>query len=123
MQKRILILLIQALVVGLIESPAFARPLNPSPDANPSETTIDRYFRVAFTAATGGDFDTAIINYHRAMVGANNECDRKHAEAGVDAAKQAKTVQQRFGARAKPTQGFWALLQKLTSSDRCVYIK
>jgi hypothetical protein len=57
------------------------------------------------------------------MVGANNECDRKHAEAGVDAAKQAKTVQQRFGARAKPTQGFWALLQKLTSSDRCVYIK
>jgi hypothetical protein len=73
-----------------ISSFASARPINPSPQASASESELDRHFRVAFHAATGGDFDTAIINYRRAADDATDHCDRQHAEAGVQAATEAK---------------------------------
>ncbi len=122
-------LVLLCLAILLLESPVSARPLNPDRNASSFESPIDQYFRIALDAATGGDFDTAIINYqHAAAAAADSDCDRKHAEAGVEAAKQAKAVQRKLGARGLPTQGFWQELQRRTAplrtaSSRCVYIR
>ncbi len=98
--------------------PALRRPLNPSANAD-SETTLNRYFRLAFDAETGGDFDTAIINYRRAARTAPCACDRSHAQAGEQAAREAKAVAA-TGAATRPTQFFWSRLQELTASLSCV---
>ncbi len=115
-------------MILLLELPASARPLNPDWNASPFESPLDRYFRIAVNAASSGDFDTAIINYQHAAATTNSDCDRKHAEAGIEAARRAKAVQRKWGARGLPTQGFWLELQRLTAplrtaSSRCVYIR
>lgn len=96
------------------------RPLNPNTQVQPSETDLDRYFRVAFNAETAGNFDAAIQNYQKATELANCECDRQHAVAGKQAAEEAKNLSLKQGAASKPTQYFWGRLQELTQSLSCV---
>ena len=99
------------------------RPLNPSAIAQRSETTLDRYFRLAYNAAVAGDFDTAIINYRRAAKLATCDCDRIYAQAGEQAAQEAKALLKAEGEASKPTQFFWGRLQELTKSLSCVTVK
>ena len=96
------------------------RPLNPDANTQKLETDLDRYFRIAYNAETEGDFDTAIINYHRAFESATCNCDRSHAQAGKQAAKEAKELLKKEGISSKPTQFFWGRLQELTQSLSCV---
>jgi hypothetical protein len=96
------------------------RPLNPEINTQKLETEIDRYFRIAYNAATENDFDTAIINYHRAFESATCECDQSHSQAGEQAAKEAKELLKKQGIASKPTQFFWSRLQELTQSLSCV---
>lgn len=110
-----------ALTIGLsTTTQAFARPLNPSNTPNSSESTVDSYFRIAFNAEGSGDFDTAIINYRKAANAADNDCDQRHALAGVQAAQEAKDLLKKHGWQSKPTQYFWGRLQELTASLPCV---
>ncbi|MEG3439785.1 hypothetical protein V0288_21840 [Pannus brasiliensis CCIBt3594] len=99
------------------------RPLNPSEIPGTRETDLDRYWRLAYNAAVSGDFDTAIINYRRAGAGATGDCDRQHARAGEQAAKEAKTLLKTEGEGSKPTQFFWGRLQELTRSLSCVTVR
>ncbi len=96
------------------------RPLNPKSTPLPSETALDRYFRLAYDAASAGDFNTAIANYRQAAKAATCECDRSHAQAGEQAAKEAQELLRTSGAASKPTQFFWNQLQDLTSLLPCV---
>jgi hypothetical protein len=100
-----------------------SRPLNPELNPQKLETELDRYFRIAYNAETEEDFDTAIINYHRAFESANCECDRSHAQAGEQAAKEAKELFKKEGIASKPTQFFWNRLQQLTQSLSCITIQ
>ena len=95
------------------------RPLNPDSTPQPSETDLDRYFRLAYNAETEGNFDTAIANYQKAAELASCECDRAHAQAGKLAAQEAQKLATE-GAASKPTQYFWGRLQELTRSLPCV---
>jgi hypothetical protein len=99
---------------------SISRILNPDSNAQKLETDLDRYFRIAYNAETEGDFDTAIINYHRAFESASCECDRSHAQAGEQAAKEAKDLLKKEGIASNPTQLFWVRLQELTQSLSCV---
>jgi len=96
------------------------RPLNPSATPQRSEAVLDRYFRFAYNAEVAGDFNTAIINYRRAAKQATCDCDRLHAQAGEQAAKEAKVLLKTEGEASKPTQFFWGRLQELTKSLSCV---
>jgi hypothetical protein len=99
------------------------RPLNPSATPQHSETNLDRTFRLAYNAEVEGDFDTAIINYRRATKLATCDCDRLHAQAGEQAAKEAKALLKTEGEASKPTQFFWGRLQELTKSLSCVIVQ
>ncbi|MGL5940258.1 MAG: hypothetical protein ACRC2S_07705 [Waterburya sp.] len=99
------------------------RPLNPEPNAQKLETDLDRYFRIAYNAEIEEDFDTAIINYHRAFESATCDCDRSHAQAGKQAANEAKELFKKEGIASKPTQFFWGRLQELTQSLSCITIQ
>lgn len=99
------------------------RPLNPDSTSQPSETSLERYFRLAYDAETEGDFDASIIYYRRAAELATCECDRSHARAGEQAAKEAKELLRTEGVASKPTQFFWNRLQELTESLSCVAIQ
>ncbi|MDJ0662354.1 MAG: hypothetical protein QNJ42_23140 [Crocosphaera sp.] len=96
------------------------RPLNPTETPQPSETTLDSYFRLAYNGAVSGDFDTAILNYKKALEQTTCECDRAHAQAGKQAATEAKELLETEGMGSKPTQFFWGRLQELTRSLSCV---
>ena len=96
------------------------RLLNPNSTPQSSETTSDRYFRLAYDAATTGSFDVAIANYRKAAETTTCACDRSHATAGGQVAKEAKALLQTAGAASKPTQFFWNRLQELTRSLSCV---
>lgn len=98
------------------------RPLNPNAQVQPSETDLDRYFRLAFNAETEANFDATIQNYQKAAELANCECDRQHALAGKQAAVEAKNLSLKEGNASKPTQYFWGRLQELTQSLPCVQI-
>ncbi len=67
---------------------AHQRPINPN--SSSSESELDRYFRIAYEAATGADFDTAIINYHKAEKAATTNCEASYAQAGEQTAYEAK---------------------------------
>lgn len=99
------------------------RPLNPDSTSQPSETSLDRYFRLAYDTETEGNFDTSIMYYRRAAELASCECDRLHARAGEQAAKEAKELLKTEGVASKPTQFFWNRLQELTESLSCVIIQ
>lgn len=99
------------------------RPLNPDSTSQPSETSLDHYFRLAYDAETEGDFDASIMYYRRAAELATCECDRLHARAGEQAAKEAKELLKTEGVASKPTQFFWNRLQELTESLSCVTIR
>jgi hypothetical protein len=99
------------------------RLLNPDIEAKPSETDLDRYFRLAFNAETEGKFDKAIAHYQKVTEIAKCECDRKHALAGKQAAREAKDLLDRYGIASKPTQYFWGRLQELTEALPCVRIQ
>jgi hypothetical protein len=99
------------------------RLLNPDSESKPSETDLDRYFRLAFNAETEGNFDVAIAHYQKAAETATCECDRKHALAGKQAAQEAKDLFNRYGIASKPTQFFWSRLQELTKAHPCVQIQ
>ena len=96
------------------------RPLNPGSTPQPSETDLERYFRLAYDAETEGDFGTAIANYRKAAELASCECDRLHAKAGEQAAQEAQELLATERATSKPTQFFWGRLQELTRSLPCV---
>jgi hypothetical protein len=96
------------------------RSLNPELNAQKPETDLDRYFRIAYNAETEEDFDTAIINYHRAFESATCDCDKSHAQAGEQAANEAQELLKKEGIASKPTQFFWSRLQELTQSLSCV---
>ena|GEM_PF-2250903 len=96
------------------------RPLNPDSTPQPPETSLDRYFRLAYDAETEGNFDTAIANYRNAVKAATCACDRSHALAGEQAAREAKALFQKEGSASKPTQFFWNRLQELTNPLSCV---
>jgi hypothetical protein len=100
-----------------------SRPLNPELNHQKLETELDRYFRIAYNAETEEDFDTAIINYNRAFESATCECDRSHAQAGKQAAIEAKDLFKKEGIASKPTQFFWNRLQELTQSLSCITIQ
>jgi hypothetical protein len=106
----------------LLSSSATARDLNPSSFAQPNESLEDQYFRIAFSAASSADFDTAIINYRRAASVTRNECDRKHALYGMEAALRQKQAKNR-GESHRLTQGFWVLLQRTTKGLSCVTVR
>ncbi|MEB3210405.1 MAG: hypothetical protein VKL39_03595 [Leptolyngbyaceae bacterium] len=95
------------------------RPLNPLPQETESESDLDRYFRLAFDAALGGDFDTAIDNYEQALDEASNECDRQHAQAGIQAATEVRERQQGQGQNDFLAQEFWFRLQELALPLPC----
>ena len=99
------------------------RPLNPSATPQRSETVLDRHFRLAYNAEVAGDFDTAIINYRKAAKLATCDCDRLYAQAGEQAAKEAKALFKAEGEASKPTQFFWGRLQELTKSLPCVTVE
>jgi hypothetical protein len=99
------------------------RSLNPAPKPIASEQDLDRYFRLAYSNETEGNFDKAILNYRKAAELSQCDCDRKHAEAGEKAAKEAKKLFEANGMSAKPTQFFWGRLQGLTQSLSCVKIQ
>lgn len=103
--------------------PNILRPLNPDSTPQPSETALDRYFRLAYDAASAGEFNTAIANYRQAAKVATCECDRAHAQAGEKAAQEAQELFKTSGAASKPTQFFWNRLQELTESLPCITIK
>lgn len=92
------------------------RPLNPESNPNSSETDLDRYFRLAYNAETGGEFEGSIKYYRKASDLATCECDRAHAKAGQQAATEAS----KLPASSRPTQFFWGRLQELTKSLSCV---
>jgi hypothetical protein len=96
------------------------RPLNPSAAPQRSETVLDRYFRFAYNAEVAEDFNTAIINYSKAAKQTTCDCERSYAQAGEQAAKEAKTLLKTEGEASKPTQFFWGRLQELTKSLSCV---
>jgi hypothetical protein len=96
------------------------RPLNPPATPQRSETVLDRYFRLAYNAEVAGDFNTAIINYRKAAKQATCDCDRSYAQAGEQAAKEAKALLKTEGEASKPTQFFWGRLQELAKSLSCV---
>jgi hypothetical protein len=98
------------------------RPLNPSPNPKSSETALDRYFRLAYDAASAGEFNTAVNNYRKAAEASKCKCDRAHAQAGERAAKEAQELVRTSGAASKPTQFFWHRLQELTESLPCITI-
>lgn len=115
--KRLAFLVGIILFLGGIQ-PSFARPINPSLRPTSPETDLDRYFRIAFSSALAEDFDTAIINYHRAVDAASNECDRQHAEAGIQAATEVKNLIG-AGANSLLTQEFWSRLRHLALPLPC----
>ena len=98
------------------------RLLNPDAEPQPSETELDRYFRLAFNAETEGNFDEAITDYQKAAEIATCECDKQHALAGKQAAEEAKNLFVKYGIASKPTQFFWNRLQELTESLPCVHV-
>ena len=98
------------------------RLLNPDVEPQPSETELDRYFRLAFNAETEGNFDEAINYYQKAAEIATCECDKQHAIAGKQAAEEAKNLSVKYGIASKPTQFFWNRLQELTESLPCVHV-
>ncbi len=102
------------------KAPCPLRPLNPNSTPKPSETDLDRYFRLAYDAETEGNFDVAIVNYRKAAELATCECERSHANAGEQAAKEAKELFKAEGSASKPTQFFWFRLQELTQLLPCV---
>jgi hypothetical protein len=111
------------LVTGIVlllstASATFARPINPAPRPISPESELDRYFRIAFDAATAGDFDTAIINYRRAASATEDQCDRQHAEAGIEAATAAK-AQKNAGRTSLLTQIFARKLEELALPLPC----
>lgn len=99
------------------------RPLNPQSIPLPSENALNRYFRLAYDTETEGNFDASIMYYRRAAEVATCECDRLHARAGEQAAKEAKELLKTEGLASKPTQFFWSRLQELTESLSCVIIQ
>jgi hypothetical protein len=107
------------LLIGINSiSLALPRPINPSPEASTSETDLDYYFRVAFRSAVTEDFDTAIINYTRAANVAEDSCDRQHAEAGIQAATEAKE-ERNAGRTSLLTQIFARRLEDLALPLPC----
>lgn len=98
------------------------RSLNPPEQAALSESELDKYFRLAFSSETAGNFDKAIFYYREAAKLSNCDCDTLHAEAGEKAAKEAKKLLKQAGMDAKPTQLFWGRLQQLTENLPCVEI-
>lgn len=100
----------------------FKRALNPSPEAIASENELDRHFRLAFDYETEANFEQAIWHYRQAAELANCECDRLHAEAGVQAATEASEIFAKKGMAAEPTQFFWGRLQDLTQTLPCIEI-
>ncbi len=104
--------------------PVAKRPLNPAPTLSGSESELDTNFRQAYTSANAGDFTKAIANYTKAAeLSVACECDRKHAEAGKKAAREAEAVLNKGGMAAKPTQFFWGRLQELTQTLPCIEIR
>lgn len=99
------------------------RLLNPNEDPKPQETELDRYFRLAFQAEAAGNFPEAIAYYQKAYDLAPCECDQQHALAGKQAAEEAQSLGDRYGAASKPTQYFWGRLQELTQTLPCVQIQ
>lgn len=98
------------------------RALNPPEQPALSESELDKYFRLAFSSETAGNFDKAIFYYREAAKLTNCDCDTLHAEAGEQAAKEAKELYEQAGMDAKPTQLFWGRLQQLTENLPCVEI-
>jgi hypothetical protein len=107
------------------------RPLNPGgladqshqdrPDAPAS--ALDRQFYLSYERATAGDFAAAIEHYRRAAELARCDCERAHADAGVQAAQEAAALLDKDGMAARPTQLFWARLRELTQGLPCVRIQ
>lgn len=101
-----------------VSASVLARPINPDRRPVSPESDLDRAFRIAVHAAGAADFDTAIINYQRAANLAEDECDRQHAEAGIQAATEVKN-RIRDGANSLLTQEFWNRLQHLALPLPC----
>jgi hypothetical protein len=104
------------------------RPLNPS-DQSPEDrpdgpaSALDRQFYLGYERATAGDFAAAIGHYRRAAELARCDCERAHADAGVQAAEEAAALLDKDGMAARPTQLFWARLRELTQGLPCVRIQ
>jgi hypothetical protein len=103
--------------------PSAQRPLNPGPGLSQTNSPADQLFRIAFNAASSGDFNTAIINYQRAGVAVPSDCEKAHASAGQQAAMEAKGILKTTGWSGRPTQIFWLRLQELTKSLPCVTVR
>jgi hypothetical protein len=105
----------------------WSRPLNPSgaPEDRPDgpESALDRQFYLGYERETAGDFEAAIGHYRRAAELARCDCERAHALAGVQAAKEAAALRDKDGMAARPTQLFWARLRELTQGLPCVRVQ
>jgi hypothetical protein len=102
----------------VVAGSSLPRPINPSSRPSFPESDLDRFFRIAFDAATAADFDTAIINYRRAANIAQDECDRQHAEAGAQAAMETKRKRE-AGVTSLLTQMFARRLEELALPLPC----
>jgi hypothetical protein len=121
-KKNILALIGAFLLLGL-GSPALSRLINPDPRPESAESSLDRYFPIAFVSAVSGDFDTSMPNYQRAMNAATDKCDCQHAMAGFLAAKGAKQILKVNSWGSKPTQHFYSRLRTFTEDLKCVTVR
>lgn len=106
--------------VSLIAS-SFILGFAPVTNAEPSSRPFDLFLKLAFDLAAQNDFDSALINYLRAMDAAETTCDREFAQAGIDASLAAKSAdkydgtqwegQDRFSAYNTTLHRRWAEMQ------------
>jgi hypothetical protein len=61
----------------------------------PNETDLARYIRIALTV-WGADYDSAIINYKRALKIAKNPCDRQYIITSLKVTEEAKRTTKHF---------------------------
>jgi hypothetical protein len=82
------------LLLGLVSPSTWAKPIWKIPV--PNETDLARYIRVALLTGSQTDFDTAIINYKRALKVAKQQCDRQYILAALKVTEKGKQVKKRF---------------------------
>ena len=83
------------LITLLFASPGWTQPAWMIP--KPNETDLARYLRVALYNGIRSDFDTAIINYERALKVAKVQCDQNYARALLKVAENGKRASKQLG--------------------------
>ena len=106
--------------VSLIAS-LFILGFAPATNAEPPSRPFDLFLKLAWDLASQNDFDSALINYIRAMEASESTCDRELAQAGIDASLAGKNAgkydstrwsdQDKFSAYNETLHRRWAEMQ------------